>query len=85
MGQRFRLKSSFDISSFSAINKAILTCLKDYGMIVADNGSSWFVTGTSDPRWNDEELNQLKTLHGSDFEAVDESGLMVNPDSGQAQ
>ncbi|MBX9666690.1 MAG: hypothetical protein K2X93_03685 [Candidatus Obscuribacterales bacterium] len=85
MGQRFRLKASFDISSFSTINKAILTCLKEYGMIVADNGSSWYVTGTSDPRWNDDELNQLKTLHGSDFEAVNESSLIVNPDSGQAQ
>ncbi|MBX9691760.1 MAG: hypothetical protein K2Z81_05205 [Cyanobacteria bacterium] len=84
MGQRFRLKSSFDISSYSAINKAILTALKQYGMFVADNGSNWYMTGTSDPRWNNDDLNALKKLKGSDFEAVNESTLMVNPDSGQS-
>lgn len=85
LGQRFRLKASFNISSFSAINKAILTALKEYGMILADHGSNWYVSGVSDPRWNDDDLNALKSLTGNDFEAVDATTLMVNPDSGQAQ
>jgi hypothetical protein len=80
-GQRFRLKASFNISSFSNINKAILTALKEYGMFYCDGGSNWYVTGSPDPRWNDDDLNALKSLTGNDFEAVDESSLMVNPDS----
>jgi hypothetical protein len=48
----------------------ILETLKRYGLIVADNGSSWFITGATDSRWNDEDLNQLKTVPGSAFEAV---------------
>jgi hypothetical protein len=71
MGERFRLKASFDLSSFPASDKVILQALKDYGMIVADNGSSWFVTGQPSTRWDDSVLGALKTLHGSDFEAVD--------------
>ncbi|HZR82229.1 MAG TPA: hypothetical protein VFD92_14135 [Candidatus Binatia bacterium] len=82
MGVRFRLKSTFNVSSFSPRNQVILTALKTYGMILADNGSSWFISGTPDPRWDDDELNELKTLHGSDFEAVDTSSLIVDPDSG---
>ncbi len=85
MGQRFRLKASFDISKYSKINKVILTALKDYGMFVADNGSNWYVTGAPDSRWNDADLNNLKNLKGSDFEAVDESSLIVNPDSAKAK
>ncbi len=85
LGQRFRLKASFNISSYSKSNKAILTALKQYGMFLADHGSNWFVTGTSDPRWNDDDLNALKNLKGSDFEAVDESSLMINPDSAQSR
>ena len=84
MGQRFRLRASFDISRFSRTNQVILTCLKQYGMFVADNGSNWFMNGAPDKRWNDADLDQLKTLTGSDFEAVDERSLMVNPDSGQS-
>ncbi len=85
MGQRFRLRANFDISGYSRTNQVILTALKQYGMFVADNGSDWFLTGAPDPRWNDSDLNKLKALMGSDFEAVDERGLMVNPDSGQAR
>ena len=48
----------------------ILRALKAYGMIVADNGSSWYITGASSPKWNDDDLNQLKTVPGSAFEAV---------------
>lgn len=84
MGQRFRLKASFDISSFSPEVQVILTALKTYGMILADNGSSWYISGAPDERWNNDVLAELKTLQGSDFEAVDTSALMIDPDSGQA-
>ncbi len=85
MGQRFRLKASFDISSFSPVNQVILTALKRYGMFLADNGSAWFLSGVPDARWSNDDLHLLQTgVHGSDFEAVDESGLMIDPNSGQA-
>ncbi|MBV9084488.1 MAG: hypothetical protein JOZ62_17580, partial [Acidobacteriaceae bacterium] len=84
MGQRFRLKASFDISSFPQRVQVILQALKTYGMILADNGASWFISGVPDPRWNDDEMHQLTRVHGSDFEAVDESSLMIDPNSGQA-
>jgi hypothetical protein len=70
MGMRVRLKASFDISGFSPAAQVILRALKRYGMILADNGSNWYVTGAPDPRWNDAELNTLKALKGSDFEVV---------------
>ncbi|HWZ70041.1 MAG TPA: hypothetical protein VN326_01010 [Casimicrobiaceae bacterium] len=85
MGQRFRLKASVDISSFGRNVQIILRALKKYGMFLADNGSSWFLSGAPDPRWNDDELRQLSLLHGSDFEAVDESSLMIDPNSAQAR
>lgn len=83
MGARFRLKASVPIGTFSAANQVILTALKKYGMFVADNGSAWFITGAPDPRWNDADLHLLNQIVGDDLEAVDESGLMVAPDSGQ--
>ena len=61
----------------------ILTALKRYGMFVADNGGAWFLSGAPDPRWDDADLHLLGAITGADFEAVDESGLMVGPDSGQ--
>jgi hypothetical protein len=70
MGMRVRLKSSFDISSFSPALQVILRALKKYGMIVADNGSNWYISGAPDPRWNDDELSTLKTIQGSNFEVV---------------
>jgi IPT/TIG domain len=84
MGARFRLRASYDISGFSPANQVILKALKKYGMMVADNGSSWFITGSTDPRWNDSDLHNLGSITGSEFEAVDASGLMVDPNSGQA-
>jgi hypothetical protein len=75
MGLRVRLKASVDISGFGPQARIILTALKRYGMLLADNGSPWYVTGAPDARWNDDELHALQTLHGSDFEAVDTSGL----------
>jgi hypothetical protein len=75
MGTRVRLKNGFDISRFSPRVRIILLAMKRYGMILADNGSAWYFSGTSDVRWSDEELNQLKTLHGRNFEVVDTSSL----------
>jgi hypothetical protein len=84
-GQRFRLKASYNISGFSKMNQTILTALKQYGMFVADNGSDWFLTGAPDKRWNNTDLDQLKKLTGNDFEAVNESSLMVSADSAQCK
>jgi hypothetical protein len=70
MGLRLRLKASFDLSPFHGESLVILTALKKYGMIVADNGSSWYISGSTDTRWNDTDLDQLKTVPGSAFEAV---------------
>jgi hypothetical protein len=71
MGLRLRLKSSFDVSSYSGEARVVLDALKRYGMIVADNGSNWFVSGAVDTRWNDTDLDQLETVPGSAFEVVD--------------
>jgi hypothetical protein len=85
MGQRFRLKADFDLSGFSTEVQVILRALKKYGMMLADNGASWFISGHPDERWNNDVLvSQLHQVKGSDFEAVDVSSLMVNPNSGQA-
>jgi len=84
MGQRFRLHADYDISGFSPEVQVILQALKTYGMILADNGSPWYISGAPDERWNNEELHDLKDVLGSDLEAVDQSSLMVDPDSGQA-
>jgi hypothetical protein len=85
MGQRFRLKADFDMSSFSAPVRVILQAMKTYGLILADNGSAWYLSGVPDPRWDDDMLvSELARVKGSDFEAVDVSGLMVDPDSGLA-
>ena len=70
MGMRVRLKSSVDISGFPPHAKVILQAMKTYGMILADNGSAWYFTGSTDTRWDDNQLNTLKTLTGNDFEVV---------------
>lgn len=85
MGQRFRLKSSVDISAFSLTNQIILQALKTYGMILADNGSNWYLSGAPDNRWDNDDLRELQNgIRGSDFEAVDVSSLQINVNSGQA-
>jgi len=85
MGQRFRLKASFVIDdSFSPHAQVILRALKKYGMILADNGSSWYISGAPDERWDNDVLHELDVVTGDDFEAVDVSSLLVHPDSGQA-
>lgn len=81
MGQYFRLRSDVDISGFSADVQVILTAMKEYGMILADNGSSWYVSGAPDERWDNGVLRELKTIPGSAFEAVDVSSLQLSPDS----
>jgi hypothetical protein len=71
MGARFRLKASFDLTPFHGAALVILQALKTYGMFVADNGSNWYLSGATDPSWNDQDLNQLKSVAGSAFEVVD--------------
>lgn len=86
LGQRFRLKKSFNISGFSEDTKVVLRALKKYGMFLADNGSDWFVSGVPNKNWkNDELVPEFHSIKGSDFEAVDESSLMVNKDSAAAK
>ena len=70
MGLRLRLKADFDTSGYTGHAKVILEALKKYGMILADNGSDWYVTGAADPRWDDDDLGQLKSVPGSAFEVV---------------
>ncbi|MEY2449595.1 MAG: hypothetical protein QOH79_3071 [Acidimicrobiaceae bacterium] len=84
MGLRLRLKAQFDVSTFPPADRVILQAMKTYGVIVADNGSPWYMTGVPDERWNNDELQLLRNVRGSDFEAVDESGLMVSSSSGAA-
>jgi hypothetical protein len=75
MGLRLRLRAGYDITGFHGQARVVLEALKRYGMIVADNGSNWFITGAADTRWNDTDLDQLKTVPGSAFEVVDTGPL----------
>ena len=88
MGARFRLNSTYDISGFHAEAQVVLTAMKHYGLIVADNGSNWFFQGTEDAGWNTgpypQMIAELKTIPASAFEAIDESSLMVDPNSALA-
>ena len=76
MGMRVRLKKSFDITKFPRDVQVILRCLQKYGMILADNGSNWFVTGTPDSRWDDDAMHLLHQVKGSDFEVIQMEGLV---------
>jgi hypothetical protein len=86
MGARFRLQAGFSLpsSECSAFCQTVITTMKTYGLILADNGSNWFFQGTADTRWTDGEVDQLKQIPASEFQAVDESSLMISPNSGQA-
>jgi hypothetical protein len=75
MGLRVRLKASVDISGFGPHARVVLTALKKYGMILADNGSPWYISGVPDSRWDDDEMHKLQTLTGANFEVVNTSGL----------
>lgn len=84
MGSRFRLKASYSLAGFSPDAQVILTAMKRYGLFLADNGSNFFFQGTQDARWTNALLDQLKSVPASAFEVVDESCLMVDPNSGAA-
>ncbi len=86
MGARFRLNSDFTLpaSTCGSACQTVITTMKTYGLILADNGSNWFFQGTADSRWVSSDVNQLKQIPASQFVAVDESCMMVSPDSGQA-
>ncbi len=82
MGLRLRMKASYDISRFSPPIQIICSAMKKHGLIVADNGSNWYISGAPDPRWNDDTLGQLKTIPGSAFEVivtVDAKGNPIKP------
>jgi hypothetical protein len=85
MGARFRLREDYDISGFDPKMRVILQAMKTYGIIIADNGSDWYVSGAPDDRWDNDMLHTLDVLTGDDFEAVDVSSLMINANSGQAK
>ena len=79
MGLRVRLKASVDISGFPRQARIVLRALQRYGMILADDGSPWYVTGAPHPRWDDDALHMLHLIEGRDFEVVDTSSLRNGP------
>lgn len=85
MGQRFRLKASFNTTGYPYQARVILEALKKYGMILADNGGAWYITGVPDSRWDNDALHTLQKVKGSDFEAVNESSLKIASNSGKAR
>lgn len=85
MGARFRLKASFDISRYPASARVVLTAMKTYGLVLADNGSPWFFQGTADTRWTSAFIDSLRSIPASAFEAVDSSSLLVSSSSGAAR
>ena len=85
MGIRLRLRSNFDETAFPKDCQVILRCLKKYGMFLADNGSSWYISGEPDERWNNDTLHKLSEVTGADFEVVDESSMMVNRNSAECK
>jgi len=85
MGAVFRLRADVDISWMSPQARVVAQALKDHGMILADNGSSWYLSGAPDERWDNDDLHDLARLTGAQFDAVDTSALMVDPNSGQSR
>jgi hypothetical protein len=85
MGVRLRLRADFPVERFSPDVQVILRAMQRYGLILADNGSPWYISGAPDERWNNDALHELGQVKGSDFEAVDVSSLQVSPNSGQAR
>jgi hypothetical protein len=75
MGLRLRLRAGYSLAPFHGQSLVVLEALKRYGLIVADNGSPWFITGAPDPRWSEEDLAQLKQVPGSEFEAVETGAI----------
>lgn len=85
MGLRLRLKAGYDISSFSPDVQVILQAFKTYGIILADNGSAWFISGAPDERWDNDLLHEMDVITGANFEVVDTAPLMIDPNSGEAR
>jgi hypothetical protein len=85
MGARFRLKASYDISGYPAQARVVLTAMKKYGLVLADNGSPWFFQGTSDTRWSSDLVSALGRVPASAFQAVDVLPMRVNASSGAAR
>jgi hypothetical protein len=85
MGARLRLKADYDISGFPPEMQVILQAMKEYGIMLADNGSNWYVSGAPDERWDNDTLHLLDALTGNDFEVVDTSTLMVDSNSGEVK
>ena len=85
MGAWFRLQASIDPTAFDPAVRPIIVALQKYGAIVADNGSAWYMSGVPDSRWNNDLLQTLGRIKGSDFRAVDTQSLVVDPNSGQAR
>lgn len=85
MGARFRLRATFDVTPYPPEVRVILRCLQRYGMMVADNGSAWYISGVPNSRWNNDNLHQIGGVLGSDFEAVDTSSLIIDPNTAQAK
>jgi hypothetical protein len=83
MGLRVRLKAGYDISRFPPQSRVVLQALKEYGMILADNGSDWYVSGVPNPGWSNDDLHSLHQVPGSAFEVVD-SSLLIEPLAGGA-
>jgi len=83
MGAWFRLRADFDTSRLAPQARVVAEALKVHGMVLADNGSSWFLSGAPDERWNNDDLRTLATITGNDLVAVDASAMMVDPGSGQ--
>ncbi len=81
MGQRLRLRADVDVDGLPRQARVIALAMKKYGVMVADNGSPWYISGTPDERWDNDALRALANLTGDDFEVVDTSELMVSPDS----
>jgi hypothetical protein len=79
MGTRVRLRANFPVAGFSPAMRVILTALKKYGMILADNGSNWYISGSPDMRWSDDELHTLDVIKGSDFEVVQTPNHLLMP------
>ncbi|MEI6622913.1 MAG: hypothetical protein WCP28_13495 [Actinomycetes bacterium] len=85
MGARFRLSAAFDTAGFSRSARVVLEAMKRYGMVLADNGSAWYFQGTSDTRWPDALISELKDVPASSFEAVDAAPLQITANSAAAR
>lgn len=85
MGAWFRLRAGYDISQFRPDTQVVLRAMQRHGMILADNGSNWYLTATSEPGWDSDMLNELKTVPASAFDAVDTSSLMAESNSGRVK